>query len=105
MALLSLPLHNEELYNLYSSPSIIRVFKSRWIRYSAACSTNGEKRNGFAILMGKPEGKRRLRRPRRRYMDNIKMDFGEIEMVWNGLIQDRDHWRLLVDTIINLRVL
>jgi hypothetical protein len=72
-----------------------------------ACSTIEEKRNAYRILVGKPEGKRSLGRPRRRWVDNIKMDFREIE--WDGmdcidLVQDRDQWRALVNTVMNLRV-
>jgi hypothetical protein len=67
-------LHNEELHNLYSSRSIIRMIKSR----SRACSMNGEKRNAYRILVGKPEGRRPLGRPRRRWVYNIKMDLREI---------------------------
>jgi hypothetical protein len=68
----------------------------------------GETRNSYRILVGKPEGKRPLGRPRRRWVDNIKMDFGEIG--WDGrdwieLAQDRDQWRALVNTVMNLRVL
>jgi hypothetical protein len=72
-----------------------------------ACSTNGEKRNAYRILVGKPEGKRPLGRPRRRLGDNSKMDLREIgwgDMHWIDLAQDRDQWRVLVDTVINLRV-
>jgi hypothetical protein len=61
-------LHNEEQHNLYSSPSIIRVIRAGHV------ARMGEKRNAFRILVGKPEGKRPLGRPRRRWMDNIKMD-------------------------------
>jgi hypothetical protein len=68
-------LHNEELHNLYSSPSIIRIIKSRrrrrWAGYVAR---RGEKRNVYMLLVGKPERKRPLGRPRRRWIDNIKMD-------------------------------
>jgi hypothetical protein len=67
-------LHNEELHNLCSLPSIIRMIKSRRMRMGRACSTHGEKRNACRILMGKPEGRRPLERPRRRLEDNIKMD-------------------------------
>jgi hypothetical protein len=70
-------LHNEELHNLYCSPSIIRIIKSRRMRW-AACSTNGEKRNEYRILVGMPEGKRPLGRPRRRWEDIIRMDLREI---------------------------
>jgi hypothetical protein len=74
-----------------------------------ACSTNGEKRNAYRILVGKPEGKRRLGRPRLRWVDNIKIDLivRETEgdgMDWIDLAQDRDQWRALVNTVMNLRV-
>jgi hypothetical protein len=72
-----------------------------------ACSTNGEKRNAYRILVGKPEGKRPLGRPRRRWEDNIRMDLREIDwggMDWIDLAQYRDQWRALVNTVINLRV-
>jgi hypothetical protein len=66
-----------------------------------------KKRNAYRILVRKPEGKRPLGRPRRRWVDNIKMDFGEI--VWNGAVwidvfQDKDQWRALVNTVMNPRV-
>jgi hypothetical protein len=66
-----------------------------------------EKRITYRILVGKPEGKRPLGRPRHRWMDNIKMDFDEIElggMDWIDLVEDKDHWRALVNTVMNLRV-
>jgi hypothetical protein len=63
-------LHNEELCDLYSSRSIIRIIKSRRIRWEGSCSTNGKKRNPYRLLVGKPEGKRPLGRPRRRWVDN-----------------------------------
>jgi hypothetical protein len=72
-----------------------------------ACSTNGEKRNAYRILVGKPEGKRPLGRPRRRWEDNIRMDLREIGsggMDWIDLAQDRDQWSTLVNTVMNLRV-
>jgi hypothetical protein len=72
-----------------------------------ACSTNGKKRNAYKILVVKPERKRPLGRPRRTSVDNIKMDLGEIEcdgMDWIDLAQDREHWRALVNTVMNLRV-
>jgi hypothetical protein len=64
-------LHNEELHNLYCSPSTIRIIKSRRIRWAAHVVRMGEKRNAYSILVGKPEGKRPLGRPRRRWEDNI----------------------------------
>jgi hypothetical protein len=72
-----------------------------------ACSTNGEKRNAYMILVGKPEGKRPLARPRRRWVDNIKMNIETIK--WDGVdcidrAQDRDQWRVRVNTVLNLRV-
>jgi hypothetical protein len=71
-------LHNEELHNLYCSPSIIRMIKSRRMRLAGHVARMGEKRNAYRILVGKPEGKRPLGRPRRRWADNIKMDVREI---------------------------
>jgi hypothetical protein len=72
-----------------------------------ACSTNGEKRNAYRILVGKPEGKRPLGRSRCRWVDNIKIDLREVGwdgMDWISLVQDRDHWRALVKTVMNLQV-
>jgi hypothetical protein len=72
-----------------------------------ACSTNGEKRNAYRILVGKPVGKRPLGRPRSRWVDNIKMDLREIGrdgVNWIDQAQDRDQWRALVNTVMNLRV-
>jgi hypothetical protein len=71
------------------------------------CSTNGEKRNAYRILVANPEGKRLLGRPRRRWEYNIRMDLREIgwgDMDWTDLAQDRDQWRALVSTVMNLRV-
>jgi hypothetical protein len=71
-------LHNEELRDLYSSPSILRVIKSRRMRWAGHVSRMGEKRNAYRLLVGKPEGKRSLGRPKRRWVDNIRMDLGEV---------------------------
>jgi hypothetical protein len=71
-------LHNEELRDLCSSPSIIRINKSRRIRWVGHVARMGEKRNAYRMLVGKPEVKRPLGRPRRRWMDNIRMDLGEV---------------------------
>jgi hypothetical protein len=71
------------------------------------CSTNGEKRNTYRLLVGKPEGKRPLGRQRRRWVDNIRMDLGEVEwgdVGWTGLVKDRNRWRALVNSVLNLRV-
>jgi hypothetical protein len=72
-----------------------------------ACNMSGEKRNAYRIFVGKPDGKRPLGRPRCRWVDNIKMDLTKIgwgEMDWIDLAQDRDQWRDLVNTVMNLRV-
>jgi hypothetical protein len=71
-------LHNKELHDLYSSPSIIRIIKSRRMRRAAHVARIGEKRNAYRLLVGKPRGKRPLGRPRRRWVDNIRMDLGEV---------------------------
>jgi hypothetical protein len=100
-------LHNEELHNLYSSPSIIRMIKSKRMRWTRHVARVGKKGDACSILVTKPEGKRPLRRPRCRWMDNIKMDLREIGcggMDWIDLTQDRDKWRALVNAVLNLRV-
>jgi hypothetical protein len=100
-------LHNEELHDLYSSPRIIRIIKSRKMRWAGHVARMGEKRNAYRLLVGTPEGKRPLGRPRRRWMDNIKMDLLEIGWCgvdWIGLAQNRDKWRALVNAVMNLRV-
>jgi hypothetical protein len=71
-------LHNKELRNLYNSPSIIRMIKSRRMRWAGHVARMGRKGNAYKLLMGKPEGKRPLGRTRRRWVDNIRIDFGEI---------------------------
>jgi hypothetical protein len=71
-------LHYEELHNLYSSPIVIRIIKTRRVRWAGHVARMGEKRNMYTLLVGKPEGKKPLGRPRRRWMDNIKMDILEI---------------------------
>jgi hypothetical protein len=100
-------LHNEQLHNLYSSPSIIRMIKSRRMRWAGHVARKGAKRNAYRLLVGNPEGKRPLERPRRRWVDNIKIDLREIGWDggdWIGLAQDRDQWRALVKAVMNLRV-
>jgi hypothetical protein len=71
-------LHNEELRDLYSSPSIIRIIKSRRMRWAGLIARMGDKRNAYRLLVGKLEGKRPLGGPRRRWVDNIKMGLGEV---------------------------
>jgi hypothetical protein len=71
------------------------------------CSTNGKKRNAYRLLVGKSEGKKSLERPRRRWVDNIRMDLGEVGLVdvdWIGLAKDSNRWRALVNWVLNLRV-
>jgi hypothetical protein len=100
-------LHNVELYNLYSSPNIIRMINSTTIRWVEHVARMGMKRNACRILVGKPEGKRPLGRPGHGWENNIKMDLREIGwggMDWIDLTQDRDQWRALVNTVMNLRV-
>jgi hypothetical protein len=85
-------LHNEELHNLYSLSNIVRLIKSRKMRWAGHVALMGEKRNVYMLLVGKPEGKRPLGRPRRRWIYNIKMDLLEIGLSvvdWIGLAQDR----------------
>jgi hypothetical protein len=76
-------LHNEELHNLYSSSNIIRMIKSKRMRWAGHVARIGETRNTYRILVGKPEGKRPPGKPRRRWVDNIKMDLREIG--WDGV--------------------
>jgi hypothetical protein len=92
-------LHNEDHHNFYSSPNIIRMTKSRRMRWAGPVARMEEKRNAYRILLGG--------RPKHRWMDNIKIDLREIG--WNGidwidLAHDRDQWRALVNTVMNLRV-
>ena len=98
---------NKELNGLYSSPNIVRVIKSRRMRWAGHVARMGEERGAYRVLVGKPEGKKPLGRPRRRWVDNIRMDLQEVgcgHVDWTGLAQDRDGWRKLVNAVINLRV-
>ena len=100
-------LHNEELNDLCSSPNIVRVIKSIRMRWAMHVACMEEGRGVHKVLMGKPEGKRPLGRPRRRWEDNIKMDLEEVGRGcgdWMELVQDRDRWRALVSTVMNFRV-
>jgi hypothetical protein len=101
-------LHNEELHNLYPSPDIIRQVKSRRMRWAGQVARMGEERKVYKVLVGKPEGTRRLGRPRRRWEDGIRIDVKEIGLGgvdWIRLSQDRDRWRSVVPAVMNLRVL
>ena len=100
-------LHNEELNDLYSSPNIVRVIKSRRMRWAGHVACMCEERGASSVLVGKPEGKRPLGRPRRTWEDNIRMDLRKVGcgyVDWIGLAQDRDRWRTLVSAVMNLRV-
>jgi len=100
-------LHNEELNDLYSSPNIVRVIKSRRMRRAGHVARMGEERGMYRVLVGKPEGKRPLRRPRHRLVNNIRMDLQEVGcgyMDWTEQAQDRGRWRTLVSAVMNLRV-
>ena len=99
-------LHNEELSDLHS-PSIVRVIKSRRMRWAGHVARMEEGRGVHKVLVGKPEGKRPLGRPRRRWEDNIKMDLEEVGRGcrdWMELAQDREKWPALVSTVMNFRV-
>jgi hypothetical protein len=91
-------LHNEEFRDLYSSPNIIRIIKSMLMIWAEHVALMGEKRNLYGLLVGKPEGKRPLGRPRRRRMNNIRMDLGEVgwsDVDWIGLAPDGTGGELL----------
>jgi hypothetical protein len=99
-------LHNEKLHDLYSSPSIIRIMKARRMRWAGHVARMWEKRNACRLLVENPEGRMPLGRPRRRWLDNIRMDLVELgwgDVDWIGLAQDRDRWRALVNSALNLR--
>jgi hypothetical protein len=100
-------LHIDELHRLYSSPNIVRVIKSRRMRWARHVTRMGEGKGAYRVLVGRPEGKRPLERPRRRWEDNIRMDLREIGIDgenWIRLAQDSVQWRAFVNTVMNLRV-
>jgi hypothetical protein len=100
-------LYNEELRDLYSSPSIIRMIKPRGMRWAGHVARMGEKRNACRLIVEKPKGNRPLGRSKLRWVDSIRMDLGEVgwgDVDWIGLAQDRNRWRDLVNAVMNLRV-
>jgi len=99
-------LYSEELRDLYSLPNIVRVVKSRRMRCAGHVGRMGEGRGVHRVLVGKPERKRPLGRPSRRWEDNIKMDLREVKGGgdWMELAQDRDRWRALLNTVMNFQV-
>ena len=100
-------LHHEERSDLYCLPNIVRVVKSRRMKWEGHVARMGQGRGVHRVLVGKPEVKRPFGRPRRRWENNIKMDLQEVRGGcgdWMGLAQDRDRWRALVSTVMNIRV-
>jgi hypothetical protein len=100
-------LHNEELNDLYSSPNIIRVIKSKRMRWAGNVARMEEKRGAYRILVGRPEGRQALGRPRIGWENNIKMDLQDVGWVgtdWIELAQDRNRWRAFVNAVMNLQV-
>ena len=99
-------LDNEELRDIYSLPNIVRVVKSRKMRWTGHVASMEKGRSVHRVLVGKPERKKPLGRPRHRWGDNIKMDVQEVGEGgdWMELTQDRDRWRALVNTVMNFRV-
>jgi len=100
-------MHNDDLNDLYSTPNIVRVIKSRRMRWAGHAARMGEERGVYRVLVGKPEGRRPLGRPRRSWVDNIRTNLQEVGcgyMNWIGLAQDRKRWRTLVSAVMNLRV-
>jgi len=100
-------LHNEELNYLYSSPKIVQVIKSRRMRWAGHVAHMRERSSIYRVLVGKPEGRGPLGRPRHRWEGNIKIDLQEVGcggMDWIDLAQDRDRWRALVNVVMNIQV-
>jgi hypothetical protein len=89
-------LHDEELHDLNSSPSIIRIMMSRRTRWAEHVARMGEKKNMYRLLVGRPEGKKATR------MDLVEVGWGDVD--WIGLVRDRDRWRAHVRSVLNLRV-
>jgi hypothetical protein len=97
----------EELRDLYFSPSIFIMIKSRKMIWAGHVARMGEKASAYRLLVGKPKGRRPLGRSRRRWVDNIRMDLEEVgwaDVDWIGLAQDRNRWRALANSVMNLRI-
>ena len=100
-------MENAELHALCSSPNIIRNLKSKRLRWAGHVARMEQFRNAYRVLVGKPEGRRPLGRPRRRWEDNIKMDLREVgcdPRNWIAVAKDRDQWRAYVRVVMNLWV-
>jgi len=100
-------LHNEELNDLYSSPNIVRMIKSRRMRWAGHVTHMNEESGVYGALLGELEGWRPLGRSRHRWVDNSRMDLQEMGcgyMDWIGLAHDRDRWQTLVSAVMNFRV-
>jgi hypothetical protein len=100
-------LHKEELNDLYSSPNIVRVIKSRRMIWAGHVARMGRGKSYTWFFVGKPGGKGPLGRPKRRWEYNIKMDLEQVGcggMDWIGLAQDTDRWWAVVNAVMNLRV-
>jgi hypothetical protein len=100
-------LHNDELHNLYSSLNIVRAIKSRRMRWAGHVTSIAEGRGAYRVLVGRPEGKRPLGRPRRKWDDNIKVDIRKMGidgLNWIRLAQDGVHWPTFINTLMNLQV-
>ena len=100
-------LHNEKLNDLYCSPNTVQVTKSRRMNWMGHVARVGERRGVYRVLVGKPEGKKPLGRPRHRWEDNIKMDLQEVGcegVDFIKLAQDRDRWQAVVNAVMNLQV-
>jgi hypothetical protein len=97
-------LHSDELHNLYSSPNIVRMMKSRRMRWARHVARMGERRDIFRVLVGRSESKKPLGRPRRRWEDNIDLrEMGIDGANWIQLTRDRVQWRAFVNTVMNIR--
>jgi len=99
--------HSEELNDMYCSLNIIWMIRSRRMRRAGCVASIGERRGVYRVLVGKPEGKRPLGRPRHRWEDSIMMDLQKVGcrgMDWIGLAEDWERWPTLVNVVMNLRV-